>query len=433
MNVRRLAFDTLLRTERGGYANLALDAIIKKQCLEPRDRALLTALVMGVIERQVTLDYYIDALSSLPPSKIDAETRILLRLGLYQLKYLEKIPAHAAVSETVELAPRRSRGFVNALLRQYLRTEDKIALPDRKKDISLALSVEYSFPLPLAKRFVAQFGEGRAESIMAAFCRPPMLTLRVNTLKSDRDTMLSRFAEAGIAAEPTKYAAHGISLDSRPVLDLPGFAEGEIYVQDEASQLCVAAISAAPDTLVADICSAPGSKSFGAAQSMQNRGKILAFDLHESKLSLIRSSAARLGITIIEASAADGRSAREELLGKVDTVICDVPCSGYGVLAKKPEIRHKDPADSAALPAIQYDILSSCCRYLRSGGRLIYSTCTLFEEENYGNIKKFLSTHNDFELTPFKADALDLPSGYITLAPDTHGTDGFFIAVLTKK
>lgn len=434
MNIRKTALEVLTRTGgEGGYSNLALDAAIKKHTPEPRDRALLTALVMGAIEKRITLDYYIDALSSLPPEKIEPQTRNILRLGLYQLMYMDRIPSHAAVSESVALAPRRAAGFINALLRGYIRRGSDIKLPDAQCEPALYLSVRHSFPAPLCRRFIGIFGVERTSALLEAVDRPPELTLRVNTLKVDRKSLLDRFIAAGMDARPTVYSDNGIILPSLPVQALPGFADGDFFVQDEASQLCVAAADARPGMLVLDICSAPGSKSFGSALRMNNNGRIISFDLHENKLSLIRSGSARLGISIIETYTADGRAYRSELDSLADLVICDVPCSGYGVMSKKPEIRFKDPSAVASLPAVQYAILENCSRYVKPGGRLVYSTCTVLPEENEANISKFLSAHENFVLIPFSADSLNVPDGLITLTPDIHATDGFFIAVMKRR
>ena len=431
MNVRHIALGTLCRMESsGGYSNLSLDAAIKKYDPDPRDRGLLTQLVMGVVEKQTTLDYYISALAGANDKKIEPEVRMILRLGLYQLMFCDRIPPHAAVSETVALAPRRATGFVNALLRNYMRRSGEITLPD---DPIQNMSVKYGYPEAICRRLVADYGEERTAAILAAMNQPPMLTLRANTLRLTRDELLGRLRDAGYDAAPTPLADTGVVLPTAPVVDMPGFEQGDFTVQDEASQLCTAALDAKAGMRVIDVCSAPGSKSFGAAQQMQNCGEILAFDLHQSKLSLIEKGAVRLGIDIIKVAAADGRSFDPALENSADRIICDVPCSGYGVMAKKPEIRHKHPDESARLPEIQLAILENCSKYLKSGGVLVYSTCTLLKTENDGVVDSFLSAHPEFCLEGFRAGGLDVTEGRVTLAPDTHSTDGFYIARLTRR
>lgn len=403
------------------YSNLALDTALKRESLSATDRGLLTALVYGTIERQLTLDYWIDSLAVNGTRGIDPETRNLLRLGLYQLAYLDRVPDHAAVNETVELAPKRSKGFVNAILRAFLRAGKKIALPDREKDPIRYLSVRYSFLPALCEVFADRFGAERTEELLAAFNKQPPVTLRVNTLRCTREDLLERLRAADVCAEPTVEGRNGIRVSGMPVSELPGFDEGLFFVQDEASQLCVEALDAHAGMTVLDVCACPGSKSFGAAADMQNVGRVISCDLHPNKLSLVEKGAERLGISIIEALARDARDVNGEWLETADRVLCDVPCSGFGVFAKKPELRYKDPAKSAALPDIQAAILNSACGYVKAGGLLVYSTCTLLPEENGENVARFLSSHSDFTLLRDR-----------TLYPDVDGTDGFYFAVLQK-
>ncbi len=439
MNARATALRTLFRMQASaGYASLSLDAVLRSpECAgaDPRDRALLTTLVMGVIRRQTTLDYYIDRLVT-PGTRLEDEVRMLLRLGLYQLIYLDRVPPHAAVSETVSLAPRRVSGLVNAVLRAYLRRGAEVPLPRVEDGEAAYLAVKYSFPEPLCRRLLCDYELSRLEPLLSAMSCEPELTLRVNTLRTTREDYLARLREAGIEAAPTKFADSGIRLGSRAVTALPGFEDGDFMVQDEASQLCVAALDARPGMRVLDICSAPGSKAFGAAMCMGGQGSVTCFDLHKSKLSLISSGAARLGIDIIDTAEADGRRLIPELVGTADRVLCDAPCSGYGVMAKKPEIRHKDPSASAGLPEIQLAMLDNCCRYVRRSGVLVYSTCTLLRAENEEVTAKFLADHPEFAPMPFALgghDAVAAPTGRLALAPDTHGTDGFFIAKFLRN
>ena len=432
MNVRQTALSTLTRCDRNGsYSNLALDAAIRSGDFSPADRGLLTTLVYGVIERRITLDYIIDRLSDRDPDKIDPQVRNILRLGLYQLRYLDRIPAHAAINESVSLATRKSSGFINALLRSYQRREKEISLPTREEGILPYLSVRYSFPEPLCARFIDIFGEERAERLLDAFSVQPPLTIRVNTLKTDRNTLLAQLSSPETAPTASPLSPDGILLGSAAPLH-DGIQKGLFFVQDAASQLCVRTLDARPGHTVIDACCCPGSKSFGAAIDMQNRGRLLSFDLHKSKLSLVSAGAERLGISILETDARDSRHYDPTLEGIADRVLCDVPCSGFGVIAKKPEIRYKDPADSAALPDIQLAILENNCRYVKDGGILVYSTCTVFPEENEENVARFLARHPEFSPEPFFHGDIQAPCGMLTLTPDEHGTDGFFIAKLRK-
>lgn len=432
MSARKLSFETLLRLEKDkSYSNIAVDNTIRKHNLTGAERSLFCILVYGVIERKITLDYVIDALSALPPHKIEAETRMLLRLGLYQLMYLDRVPPHAILNETVALAPKRSRGFVNALLRAYTRTGEDIEFPSKEENFPLYLSVTYSYPVPLCEKLIGIYGHEVAEKMLGAFT-PPEITIRTNTLKTTRDTLLESLLSMGLAATPTENAPHGIKIPSASLADI-GLDEGLFFVQDEASQICVKVLGAKRGDTVYDICSCPGSKSFGAAMNMENEGRILSTDLHENKLSLVTKSAESLGISILRTQARDGRNLDEALVDTADCVLCDVPCSGFGVVAKKPEIRYKDLSECKALPDIQYDILNTAAHYVKKGGTLVYSTCTVFPEENEQNVARFLASHPEFTLTPFRVGKVEAKGGMRTLLPHEFGTDGFFIAKLTRK
>ena len=434
VNVRRVALELLQRCESGGsYSNIAIDSAIKKRAIEGADRAFLTALFYGVIEKKLTLDYIISKLSTITPSKIEKETQNILRLGIYQLSFMEKIPPHAAVNETVSLANKRSRGFVNAILRRYLREVDTIEFPSVDDDPARYLSVKYSVCEPLCQKLLDSYGVEECEKMLEAFEKTPPITLSVNTLKISADELLLRLSERFPDAKKTDRAENGIILGTAAVSELCELSDGLCTVQDEASQLCIEALGAKRGDTVIDACACPGSKSFGAAIRMENEGKTLAFDIHENKLSLVERGAERLGISIISTEAHDARDFIPSLEGIADRIICDVPCSGFGVIAKKPELRYKDPKESEKLPDIQLSILQNVSRYLKVGGALLYSTCTVLPEENEKNIKRFLESNKDFSLVPFEVGGIFAKSGMITLLPHKHNTDGFFIAKLTRK
>lgn len=422
-NVRAVALSVLNKcAEAEQFSNIALDTAQKRTSLSAADRGLLTSLVYGCIEKRLTLDHLIATLADRPVEQIDPSTQNLLRLGLYQMAFLDRVPDHAAVNETVSLAPRRTKGFVNAVLRAFSRGNKAIPLPDREREPLAYLSVKYSFSLPLCRLFVELYGLARAESLLSAFDRQVPLTLRVNTQNVSREELLARLTAQGLDARPTSESESGILLSSVPVTELSGFAQGDFFVQDEASQLCVEALDARPGMRVLDACACPGSKSFGAAIGMQNEGEILACDLHANKLSLVESGARRLGISIIKTVARDARENEPSWEGRFDRVLCDVPCSGFGVFSKKPELRYKDLEGCRALPDIQLSILENCARFLSEDGILVYSTCTLCPAENGENVARFLSRNPDFECLRER-----------TLYPDLDGTDGFFFAVLRRR
>ncbi len=421
-NVRRAALDILMRMEENageGYSNRLLDAAISKYSFDGADRALLSRLVSGVTERRITLDYIISGFSKAPLSKLDIDALCLLRMGIYQLRYLDRIPSHAAVNETVSLARSRSRGFINAILRSYLRT-DEIKYP--KKPDPLRLSLTYSAPRELCEKLISVFGTEKAESILASYLEAPALTLRVNTLRTSREELIKELEAEGFECTPTARSPYGIRVVGQ---GLPSaIAQGLAYVQDEASQISSLVLDPKEGESILDCCACPGGKSFSAAMLMQNKGSITSCDLHASKLPLIESGAERLGISIIKTKERDSSRPHD---GQYDRIICDVPCSGLGVAAKKTEIKYRPMSQNAELPALQYGILCAAAQSLKVGGVLVYSTCTILPEENEENIIRFLKEHNDLEALPFDG----APSGMMTLLPDGEH-DGFFISKLTK-
>jgi len=434
MDVREAAFLSLIRCENGGkYSNLEVDSAIKKHGFTGADRAFFTALVYGVIEKQITLDYLLGRLASKPWEKIEPKIRTLLRLGAYQILFLDRIPDSAACNESVELAKlhthKGTSGFVNGILRNLARRKNDLPYPEKGSDEYR--SVRYACPLWLCRLWREQYGEEVCEALLDAVNRNPRITLRVNTLKTTREELMARLRDLGIACEPTLLSPYGILLDEyTPVSDITPLAEGLCFVQDEASPPRAAALGAKPGERVLDTCSCPGGKSFGIAMAMQNEGSLLSMDLHESKLSLVESGAARLGITCLAAAVQNGTKRREELLESADRVLCDVPCSGLGVIAKKPDLRHKSPEDMERLPAVQYAILENGAAYVKTGGTLLYSTCTLNKKENEEIVARFLTEHPEFVLS-----SEDMPFGEatVTFFPHLQGTDGFFLAKFRKS
>ena len=428
MTPRKLVFDLLQKLEKNQqFSNIILDNALRSEDMSDADKGLATALFYGVTEKRLTLDHQISKLSSRPIKELDGGVLTALRMGLYQLIFMDRIPPHAAINETVELCPKKSRGFVNAILRSFTRTPT-VSYPSAEENEADYVSVRYSVCSELAKKFIDIFGLGKTESILRGFEKENKTVISVNTVKISRDELASHIK----GAELTEYSPKGLRLGGA-VRDIYGYSKGLFFVQDEASQICVEALDARAGQTVLDICACPGSKSFGAAISMKNEGVIKAFDLHAKKLPLITEGAKRLGIDIISVSERDGRDLSEELLEAADRVICDVPCSGFGVLSKKPELRYKDPKASENLPSIQAAILNNACRYVKRGGILVYSTCTVFPEENERNVESFLEAHPDFSLSPFSVGGLDVSGGYITLLPDEYPTDGFFIARMVRK
>lgn len=441
MTAREAAFVSLQKYESNKkFANIEADAAIRRNGLEGADKALYTAIFYGTVERKITLDYYIDELSE-RKSEIDQNVRIILRMSIYQLAYLDRVPDYAVLNDAAELckrfAAKSAVAFVNAILRAYLRRGETIPLPDEKKDPIAFLSVRYAFPAWLCRLWTDCYGYAKAKRLFEAFDENPPITLRVNTLKTTVSELLQKCKDAAIGAYETKYADGGIRLTGHtPLEKIPGFAEGLCFVQDEASQLAAQILGARPEEHIIDACACPGGKSFSTALWMENRGKIQSYDLHKNKLKLITSGAERLGITIMETAEQNGAEFVPALEKSADRVLCDVPCSGLGVLSKKPDIRHKEEGEITRLPDIQYAILENCARYVKDGGTLVYSTCTLNPKENEENVRRFLSTHPEFAPDPIeikKSKDIVRTDGMLTVFPDEFsGCDGFFVAKMKK-
>ncbi len=395
------------------FVNLEISAILKRTGLEGADRGLYTALVYGTIERLLTLDYYISKLSSRPIKDIDLQTLCALRMGICQIQFMDKIPPHAAVDESVELCPKKSKGFANAILRSFLRKAP--LLPARDKDEIEYLSVKYSTPPELCRLFIEDYGN-ETEAMLDAFLTKKDTAISINTLRPDavkKAEELGAYASELCEASMLTRSFEGV---------LEGVERGDWFVQDEASALCAKWVGAMPGETVVDCCAAPGGKSFALALSMKNEGQLYSFDLHDNKISLIKKGAEKLGISIIKASARDARSPLPELTGKADRVLCDAPCSGFGVIGKKPDIKYKDIKASEGLPRVQREVLKGASQYVRDGGVLVYSTCTVLKRENEAVVEDFLSENKDFILLEMK-----------TMLPHRDGTDGFFICKMQRK
>ena len=427
MNARELVLNSLLRHEKNGrFSNLENDSTLKKAQLNDADRRLYSALFFGVVQRKISLDHLIKSYSNIPGSKISDVVRNVLRMGLYQIRYMDRIPRSAAVDEAVKLSKKRqpkSAGFVNAILRRAcVDTEDRFLVPD---DPLSELSVRYSYPQWMVKSWIDAYGKERTLEIMEAQNCPPPLFLRVNTLKTDRSSLMNKLEAIGVECQPSALSEYGISCkDASAALESDLFKEGYFFIQDAASQLSGILLDPGSGDTVIDLCSCPGGKSFGAAMMTGDTGRILSFDIHESKLSLVKSGALRLGIKSLSVSAQDASVLNESLIDSADAVICDVPCSGLGVIAKKPDVREKSEEDTKKLWQIQSAILNNAALYTKPGGKLMYSTCTLLPRENEDVTNAFLSSHPGFRRAG-KAYPM-------TLFPERGKNDGFFIDLFTR-
>lgn len=431
---REAALEILQRCRRDkAWSGEAIDSAIRKYGFDRREAALVSRLCLGVIQNEALCDYCIGLYYT---GKLEPKVRDVLRLGVYQLLFLDRIPARVAVSESVALCKSsgcaRAAGLVNAVLRRV--AENGTQIPEIPgKGTADYLSIRYSHPLWLAQYVVDRKGYDFAEAFFAANNTPPKLTAQINSLKVEPEVYLRRLSEQGITYRLCDAPEGCIEIDGGSVSELPGYGEGCFYIQDRAARLTVEIAGLTPGMKVIDACSCPGGKSFAAAIKMKNAGEILASDIHEKKLALVRSGADRLGIDIIRTRAADARSRAEELVGTADAVIADVPCSGLGVIAKKPEIRRRSREEISALPEIQRKILDNLAEYVKPGGLLLYSTCTIMDEENRDVVERFLREHAEFCAEPFQCCGLDAPDGMYSFWPNVDGTDGFFAAKLKRK
>ena len=440
-DVRKIAFDVLSRVlYEDAYSAIALNNAVRENALSPLDASFLSALVYGVLERKLTLEHIIRQYSSIRIKKIEQKTLVILYLGVYQLIYMDKVPDSAAVNESVKLCKKlrlyKSAGFVNAVLRNLVRADKRFTLPD-ESDAARYLSVKYSCPEPMVAAWLEHYGSAHTETILRGFLGRPPITVRVNTLKTTKAALTAALNARGITTEDISFLEKSIHLSHTGSLDaIPEFREGHFFVEDAASQLCAEMLGAKAGDTVCDVCAAPGGKSFYSAIRMENRGQVFSYDLHPHKLGLLKDGAERLGIRIITAAQRDASSDADPL-PMCERLLCDVPCSGWGILRRKPEIRYKTDTNIDNLPKLQYSILCMSAPFLSVGGILIYSTCTLRPEENEAVVSRFLREHPDFQPEP-----LDLPAGIsreitedahcLTMLPGVFNTDGFFIAKLRR-
>lgn len=416
-NARETAMRVIYAVEfDGAYSNMALKKALSSD-MTNQDKAFVTTLVYGVIDKKVTLDYIISRYSKLKLKKISKYILIILRMGIYQLMFMDKVPESAAVNESVKLAKRyghgASAGFVNGVLRSVIKTD--IEYPSEKNEY---LSVKYSFPLPLCEKWTADFGYEFTEELLQSFGEEPQLNLRPNTLKTTASELCEGLNKNGIEAviKDNYIVSKGFDIASDPL-----YKDGLYTVQDAAAMQAAITLAPQKGETVIDMCAAPGGKTTHMAELMENEGRIYAFDVHEHKIELIKKNAERLGITIIEASISDGAVHESRFDGKADKVLCDVPCSGLGIIRRKPEIKW-NREDISNLPAIQHKILANGAEYLKTEGEIVYSTCTIEKEENEAVTGRFLAESKGFEKVYEK-----------TFYPHIDNTDGFYICKMKRK
>ncbi len=436
MGARETALEVLIACRKeGGWSNSLLKEYTARDRLDRRDAALAARLCYGVLQNRGKLDFYLQQLLTGKLKDLHPLVRDILHMGLYQLYEMDKIPDSAVVNTSVELAKKYCKkqrfapGLVNGVLRSAVRAGDSRREPKNLEDI-------YSHPKPLIDLLEGYVGRDRLEPMLKANNSTPKTVAQVNTLRTDMAALQQRLISEGVEAVPHGWMENALVLSGTGALEqLPSFREGLYYVQDAAAKLSVLCAQLTSGQRVLDCCAAPGGKSFAAAMAMGGSGSILSCDVHPHKIDLIAAGARRLGLENITPRLQDATRQVEQWVGQMDTVICDVPCSGLGIIRKKPDIRYKDLSQLAQLPGLQLQILQNQAAYVRPGGLLLYSTCTLVRAENEGLVARFLEENKDFCLEP-----LPLPevfpqntSGMLALVPGEYDTDGFFIARLRRK
>jgi len=421
---RKTAYQTLLEIEKNeAYSNIELNHQIRQ--LKPDNPAFVRELVYGVLENKLYLDHLLGQLIPKGLKGVKKPIKVLLRMGLYQMIFMDSVPEYAAVNETVKLArkvaPGRD-GFLNGVLRGYGKKKDQLMLPDKEKHLVDYLSVKYSFDLSIVELWLSQYGDEETERLLASSNMRPEMSIRVNQMKTTADELMQTLIKDGFDVKPGALSDRVLFVKGSGLLDTESYTKGLFSVQDEASVLATEILAPLPGETVLDICAAPGGKTLAMAELMEGKGVIQAFDVYQHKLELIQEEAKRLGLSIIETAEQDGTVFNQRLKDFADKVLVDGPCSGLGVIRRKPEIKFKPVIDEARdLANKQLGILENACQYVKTGGDLLYSTCTINRWENMGVVDGFLKKHDEFELVYHRQ-----------LLPGVDETDGFFISKLHK-
>jgi 16S rRNA (cytosine967-C5)-methyltransferase len=431
-NTRKISFQILKEiNENGQISDKVINDNLKSKGLDKRDENLIRKIVYGCLENEILLDYYIEKLSSMKFSKIDNEILIIIRIGLYQIIFLDKVPNSAAVNESVKLAKKvnfRSKGFVNGILRNYIRKEDELIIDD--KDIDKYLSIKYSYPIWMIKYFVDLFGLDKTKEILEFNKKAPKLSVRVNTLKISRGELIEEFSKVDIKSRKSDLTKTGIFIDklnNNRINELELFNEGNFYIQDDASILVAEILNPSENDKVLDVCAAPGGKSTHLAQIMNDNGSVISRDISNEKIGLIEENANRLRIKCIKTEVFDATN--EDLLNinKFDKILVDAPCTGLGIIRRKPEIKlNRIKEDVEIISGLQYKILEESAKLLKINGELVYSTCSIGNIENINVINKFLNSNNKFKIVSIYG------KDNLQLLPGDYESDGFFICKLCK-
>ncbi|MCC0631583.1 16S rRNA (cytosine(967)-C(5))-methyltransferase RsmB [Clostridioides sp. ZZV15-6388] len=439
MDAREIGFKVLCDIEKNNnYSNIAINKHFKNLEISDMDRGLATELIYGVVENKYYLDYIINKLSKIKVKKMSTYVKIFLRMGTYQILFLNSISDYAAVNETVKLSKKydkKSSGFINAILRNEIRNKDTI-MDITEEDSVKYLSIKYSYNSWIIKNWIDNFGQEFTEDLLEANNEKPSIYIRTNTLKISREELIEKLNQEGIMCLKVPMVEEAIKVEKlKNIENNELFKAGLFTIQDISSMIVGKVINPKEDSLILDVCSAPGGKSTHLATLMNNTGQVIARDIFEHKLKLIKATVNRLGLKNVCVEGFDASEIDENSINKFDYVLADVPCSGLGIIRRKPEIKYKKEEELEDITSIQKKILENASKYVKIGGTLIYSTCTVQDMENINIINSFIEENNNFELTPIDTINVDLDNqdkGYLKIYPNIHGIDGFFIAKLKR-
>ena len=439
MNAREIAYKVLLDVEKNkNYSNMAINKHFKDVKLSNQDRGLATEIIYGVIENKYYIDYMIDKLSKVKTNKMEIYVKILLRMGIYQIMFLNSISDYAAVNETVNLAKKKNpkvSGFINGILRNVIRQKETIGEIKVKDDVDY-LAIKYSYDKWMIKNWIAKFGKEFTEELLEANNERPNIYLRTNTLKITRDELIEKLEEQNIKATKVNVVDEAIKVENlKDIENNTLYKEGLFTIQDISSMLVGKVMNPKENSMALDVCSAPGGKTTHIATLMKNTGQLVSRDIYDHKLKLINATCKRLGLKNVDVQEFDGMKLDRESIAKFDYVLADVPCSGLGIIRRKPEIKYKEKEEFRELPPIQKKILENAAKYVKVGGTLIYSTCTIQDSENIDVVNEFLQKNKNFKLAPIEEVKVDLDNqekGFMKIYPNIHDMDGFFISKLIR-
>ena len=422
---RKTAYNVLMAIEtKKQYSNIALNNYIRRE--KPDSPAFVRELVYGVLENKKLLDYTISKLITGKIKNVRTPDLIILRLGIYQIAKMSSVPEYAAVDESVQMAKKFARGrekFINGVLRSYIRDRHNIILPNKDRELSKYLSVRYSYEEWIVKLWLEVYDGNFVEELLKAGNETPPITIRVNRVKALKNDVGQKLVNLGFEVKEGDVSKTALHVRGEGLLDTDMYRNGEFSVQDEASQLVTEFLQPEPTDLIIDVCAAPGGKSLATAEKMHNKGKVIAQDIYGRKIANVQKEAERLGLSNVETFTWDASKVREDFVEKADRVIVDAPCSGLGVVRRKPEIKYKKNNDEMAmLPIKQLAILEASSKYLKKGGTLLYSTCTINPYENERVVSDFIRKHPEFTLEKSTQ-----------LLPNVNRTDGFYISIMKRE